>query len=192
MSSWQLINDALLPSNTSAALVLLFCIFSPENFVLALAIGLTFLVYLPHFKKTVKKPEKKEVTDEKRRVKRFKLYAKWTEYQLIGAVLFLVLGFKILFLLATSMAMVSSLLWLVNHYTRVSIHVATVTGGVIALTYLFGLNALLLYALIPLSALVKSRLGSHSNTQMLLGFVAGTSGTLVVFEFLPSLTFSFF
>ena len=63
---------------------------------------------------------------------------------------------------------------LITHWWKVSIHATGIAGPVVALIFRFGWLAVPLYALVPMVAQSRIRLGKHTAGQVVVGACIGT------------------
>ena len=70
-----------------------------------------------------------------------------------------------------------------NFYTKISSHTGGVTGPVIALIYIFGINAMPLIILIPMVTWSRKKLNAHNDFQLISGIVIATIVTFITYYF---------
>ena len=97
---------------------------------------------------------------------------------LFAAVIFLITGTKIMFLLALGSFFVSIALMGINLFWKVSIHCAGVSGPIFALICVFGVNAIPLTSIVGLVGWSRLELKNHTFAQTLVG-------TLIAFTIVP-------
>ncbi|TRO50612.1 hypothetical protein E2P63_05935 [Candidatus Bathyarchaeota archaeon] len=104
----------------------------------------------------------------------------------IAATIFFITNTEIMFLLASSYALVTIILLLVNRVWKVSVHSAGVTGPTFALIFVFGLMALPLSLLIVLVSWSRIKLKKHTFTQTFVGSLIPIAVGLMLYPaFLP-------
>lgn len=86
-----------------------------------------------------------------------------------AAILFFATNTQILFLLAVGYTVVTAILMIVNFFWKVSTHCAGVTGPIVALIIVFGVNVLPLSLIIVLLCWARIKLENHTFAQTLVG-----------------------
>jgi membrane-associated phospholipid phosphatase len=168
------ISKYLSPPTMAILATVIFSLFSPIGLgflgpvlsIVASFLLFAFFPFLPVIYYYKKKTVDLYVSNREDRLPFF-LYA--LASYLLAAMLFLFTETTIMFLLALGYVFVTATLMVVNHFWKVSIHCAGVTGPIFALVFVFGLEAIPLSLVIVAVCWSRIKLRSHTPTQTLVG-----------------------
>lgn len=102
----------------------------------------------------------------------------------IAAIVFFVTNTKILFLLALGYSVVTAILMVINFFWKVSTHCAGVTGPIVALVMVFGVNVLPLSLIIALLCWSRIKLENHTFAQTVVGTLISLTVGVVEYSLL--------
>ena len=98
---------------------------------------------------------------------------------LFAIIIFFSTNTKIMFVLALGFTIVSIILMVINLFWKVSTHCAGVTGPIVAVIFVFGINVLPLFLIILLVCWSRIKLENHTIPQTLVGtLIALTVGVI--------------
>lgn len=183
------VSKYLSPPTVAIVATVIFSLFSPIGLghlgpglsILASFLLFAFFPFLPVLYYYKKKTVDLYVSNREDRLPFF-LYA-LTSY-LSAAVLFFFTETTILFLLALGYIFVTVALIVVNHFWKVSIHCAGVTGPIFALVFVFGLEIIPLSLIIIAVCWSRIKLKNHTPTQTLAGTLIALTVGLVEYNLL--------
>lgn len=104
----------------------------------------------------------------------------------IATIVFYYLKNLNLFVLSLSYALVTIAVMFGNLFRKISSHGAGIAGPITAITFHFGLLAIPLYLLLPLTIWARLKLKAHSLFEVIIGILLGTIITYGVYNFLYS------
>ncbi|OIO26936.1 hypothetical protein COX85_04040 [Candidatus Micrarchaeota archaeon CG_4_10_14_0_2_um_filter_55_9] len=182
MEFWRAVSYVFTPAKASMFTVVVLTLFAAGNASLVnLVLGSIFLVVLPHGLRPIR-IKKEEIDEETQRLKRFPTYERKISFFLLGSAVFYVLDLNALFVFAVCLSITESLLWALNHYTKVSIHTAGVTRCTTVLIYFLGYWMAIGYAVAGLVAISRLKLKAHTLGQAVLGLLVGFFGAFITLE----------
>jgi membrane-associated phospholipid phosphatase len=167
-------------------IVIAFSVFSPIglgslNVFSSLAIGLTFIFFIPSFLVYYSSRGQLEISQ---RGERNKLYPMVILSFLASSVIFWFSDTHIMFMISLAYFLVTLVCYAINLFWKISTHSAGVAGPVTALVYVFGLwFAPLFIFLIPVFW-ARIKLKAHTPLQLIAGIVVAILITSVIYSLL--------
>ncbi len=177
---YRLISYLSSPMFVAAAEVIAFAPFS-KNIVGSLLIGFIFLTLSPTliiYRKYKKGEVDIDISDKEDRPRIF-------IYSIISfgvcTALFWLVKDKIMFTVALSYFLVTTVIMLVNFFSKISTHTAGLAGPITAIVFYFGIYYSGLYLLLLPVAYSRFKLGKHNRFQLFSGAIIASVLTYLIF-----------
>jgi len=181
----QIISGLLSPVSIALLVSIIFSIKSLNNESYNLFVGLSlsifFLVLFPlifilyFYKKGV---IDLWVSDRK---KRTPLYIISIIGYIISSMIFFILDYNILFTISFAYLCVTTVVMIINLYTKISSHSAGVAGPLAAIFYVFGIVSIPLFVLVPIVYWARRKLNAHTPFQLIMGVIIAIIVTFFVY-----------
>lgn len=172
----EIISYILSPVGIAFLVTILLSIFAPVDTVnynpfLSIILGIFFLCIFPVF--SIIYSYKKGSIDIwlSERKTRTPFYMIAIIGYVIGSIVFFYLNYQIMFVLSMAYLAVTLVVMISNFVTKVSSHTAGVAGPITALTFVFGINALPLFILVPIVTWARIKLKAHNYLQLITGII---------------------
>jgi len=178
---YRLISYMFFPAFVAAAEIFAFAPFS-KNIVGSLLIGLIFLTLYPTlsiYRKYRQGEIDLDVSDKKDRPLIF--LQSIASFAMCAAIFFFVQD-KLMFAVALSYFLVTTIIMLINFFSKISTHTAGLAGPITAIVFYFGIFYAPLYLLLLPVAYARFKLGMHNRFQLAAGTAVGAVLTYVIFS----------
>jgi len=104
----------------------------------------------------------------------------------MSSLIFLNQNINIMYVFSIAYLVVAIFLIIVNMVTKISTHIAGVAGPLTAITFIYGLIALPLFILIPITMWARIKMDAHNYYQLLGGTALSIIVTFSVYIFFYS------
>ena len=182
----QLFSAIFSPVGIAFYTTVIFSVFSPivqtnYNILISIILGIIFLCILPiigiFYQYFIGKVDL-WVSNQK---KRTPLYITAIIVYIIGAIIFYYIDYKIMFILTMAYVSVTTVVMIANFFTKVSSHTAGVAGPITALSIVYGIVALPLFIMLPLTIWARLKLKAHDILQLIAGTIIAIIVTSIVY-----------
>jgi len=187
MDYLKFISEILSPTMVAMYVTIIFSLYSQLsvfNILLCIFIGNLFLSLIPTVSIYYLSKTGYADTEFSKRERRAIVYLIGLLCFVIASLIFWLLNFHIMFLISMAYVFVTSAVFIINLFWKISAHSAGVAGPTTALVYVFGPTLIPLYVVTLLVIWVRLKIKVHNLKQLIAGALIAIFITLLVYTIL--------